>query len=228
MGGLIEQTIDLIVIPSTNSAGTVSGFRTGDSGFGSSPSETFGALGVSFRIVRLEQQGTAVRFAITPCPDTWELHSLIIGTEVVTPDDPACIERVATWSVNSGVTAGILAGSEEIPVVMRVKSLFISDDVPGGSGGQRHDRGGIKENMCALPDMILGDGYCGPLMVFIPPLIIIAILVTFGFTSPLLLGGIALSVMTGMGIIVLPGPVMIAGFAVASAGTGVAFMIARR
>ena len=114
-------------------------------------------------------------------------------------------------------------------VFLTFESIFVSKDRGAGEGSQRHERGTIKGTMCALPDMILGEAACVPLMIFIPPVVmIVTLLGVFKMTNPIMLGGVGLITMTGMSVIMAPGPIMIAGFIVASGGVGVAMLMIRR
>ena len=82
--------------------------------------------------------------------------------------------------------------------------------------------------ICSLPDLILSKNACGPLMVFTPPLVLVGSLFgVAGIRNPMILSGAGLVTMSAMSAIVLPGPVMVIGFVVASVGTTAALILGR-
>lgn len=86
----------------------------------------------------------------------------------------------------------------------------------------------LKSTICALPDIILGEGLCGPVMIFIPTITIVVVLFAFGVVNPIILAGAGFVVFTGMSVLMLPGPVMIAGFVIASLGTTAALILFKK
>ena len=251
------QHVEILITPENPapSSGEAVGFNKGSGelrtgGFGAVDPEAFSAFGSSFEVLQFEQTNGAMQFSTSPCPTTWELHSLRIdelnasglyvsgatSTSVIVLQY-VCLENKATWTA-SGVTVHALGGTQGGGtinmklVTLRLHSLYISvgspgDDTKDGGVGV-HRRGSIKGTICALPDMILGGGFCGPLMVFIPPLVLVVVLLGVGVSSPIVLAGVGITAMVGMAAIVLPGPIMIVAFVVAAAGSGAFVLMMRR
>ena len=97
------------------------------------------------------------------------------------------------------------------------------------SEGMGHRRGSIRGTICALPDTILGESACIPLMLFVPPLVVVgSLLLVVGVTNPLVLSGAGFVTMAGMAALMAPGPLMIVGFVLASLGVGAALLLVRR
>ncbi len=100
----------------------------------------------------------------------------------------------------------------------------IADDFKG----LRSERG-LRSTICSLPSAILDPGACAPLMIFGAPLAVIAgMFLVGGVRNPMILAGAGLVAMSGMSAIVLPSPIMIAGFVVASLGVTATLLLLRR
>ena len=215
---------------------------------GSVDRTTFDAFGVTYTIVELTQTGDELTISITPCPETWEIETLTLGepslgtgrsgdlviedsaseAQYLTLESSTCVNP-NTWVVSGVPTNAMQRGHGSIGTKFRVRSLTtqragVGDDIGGFSTG-----GGLKRTICALPDLFLGEGSCAPLMIFTPPLVVVASLFgVAGVRNPMILAGAGLVAMSAMSALVLPSPVMILGFVVASVGTTAMLLLLRR
>ena len=245
----IAHDLELIVTPGYVVAGgaTSVGFRRADAagagGFGEVQPAELSAFGAVSSVVAVEQVGDELKLALSPCPDAWSLGGLTVthrdGTDTpptssILTVDYDCAGAVATWRATGiplktmGDPTNASPDVAERGVTLYIYSRYITKEQPGGDGGGRHERSGLKATICALPDSILGEGYCGPLMVFLPPLILMGIMIAFGAHNPMVLGGVGMASMAGMGALVLPGPIMIVGFIIASLGAVAGVIMMRK
>ena len=243
----IAQYVEIIVTPEdpVPASGSATGFRKGEPsvGFGKADPDIISAFGAPFDVLAIQQTGMDITLSLSPCPTTWEMHSMRIDELDPTTMAPtssvsiislgyACSDRTATWTA-AGVTEYAMGGTaaggtiNDKKVTLRLQSLAIKSIGPETGTGV-HRRGTLKDTVCALPEMILGDGFCGPLLIFIPPLMLIGIAFAFGVVNPVPLSAIGLVAFTGMAAIVLPGPIMVVGFILASAGAVAGMAILRR
>ena len=245
--GFVTQHVEIIVTPEdpVPASGSATGFRKGEPsvGFGEADPEIIAAFGVPFDVLAIQQIGTDITFSISPCPTTWEMHSMRI--EELDPATGAatsfvsiislgyfCSDKTATWTA-TGVTEYALGGTasggttNDKKVILLLQSLSIKT-IPPEEGTGVHRRGTLKGTICALPEMILGEGFCGPLMIFVPSLLLVGLAFAFGIVNPVVLSAIAVVAFTGMAAIVLPGPIMVVGFILASAGAVAGLAILRR
>ena len=250
---LSHDTEEILIEPELD--GTTIGFRnpdfeeytTGDE-LGAVDKMTFEAFGATYTIVELTQTGDELTIAVTPCPTTWEIDTLTLGepsegtgrsgdlvigdsaseAQYLTLESSMCVNP-NTWVVSGVPTNAMQRGHGSIGTKFRVRSLTtqragVGDDIGGFSTG-----GGLKRTICALPDLFLGEGSCAPLMIFTPPLVVVASLFgVAGVRNPMILSGAGLVAMSAMSAIVLPGPVMVIGFVVASLGVTSTLLLLRR
>ena len=206
-------------------------------GFGSiDPSSAINVLGLDYRIERLEQTSGDVVFRLSgACPLSWTLDTFTVAGYLIPFGSVVCSDINEATFFAVGITPDTLAGGTK-GVSIKVASIHVTSPRPigrpeGGAGGGLggHQRGTFKGTICALPDNILGSAACAPLMVFTPPIVLVVILlVVFSVTNPMILGAVGLTAMAGMALIVIPGPVMIIVFVLASAGTGAVMLLLRR
>ena len=243
----ITQYVEIIITPEdpVPASGSATGFRKGEPtvGYGEADPGIISAFGTPFDLLAIQQTGTDITFSISPCPTTWEMHSMHIEELDPLSGVPTasvsiislgyfCGDKTATWTA-AGVTAYALGGTasggttSDKKVTLRLQSLSIKSIRPEDGTGV-HRRGTLKGTMCALPEMILGDGFCGPLMIFFPPLILIGVAFAFGFRNPVALSAVSIVAFVGMSAIVMPGPIMVIGFIVAAAGALALFALMRR
>ena len=209
---------------------------------------TFEAFGVTYTIVELTQTGDELTISVAPCPETWEIETLTLGqpsqgtgrsgdlvmgdsareAQYLTLESSTCVNP-NTWVVGGVPTDAMEQGHGSIGTKFRVRSLTTQkasagDDIGGFSTG-----GGLRGTICGPPDLFLGEGACGPLMVFIPPLVVVGPLFgVAGVRNPMILSGAGLVTMSAMSAIILPAPVMVIGFVVASVGTTATLILLRR
>ena len=243
----ITEYVEIIVTPEdpVPASGSATGFRKGELsvGFGEVDPETIAVFGSPFDVLAIRQTGMNITFSISPCPTTSEMHSMRIEeldpTTMATTSSVSvislryfCNGGTATWTA-AGVTEYALGGTSsggttnDKKVTLRLQSLSIRSTQSKGEISV-HRRGTLKGTICALPEMILGEGFCGPLMIFFPPLMLIGVAFAFGVVNPVALSGIGLVAFTGMAAIVLPGPIMVVGFILAAAGAVAGMAILRR
>ena len=215
---------------------------------GSVDRTTFDAFGATYTIVELTQTGDELTISVTPCPTTWEIASLTLGApsegtgrpdEVVIGDssdeasqltlDASVCSDSSRWVVDGVPTDAIQAGHGTIAATFRVRSTNVAKSaIADDFKGLRSERG-LRSTICSLPSAILGPGACAPLMIFGAPLAAIAgMFLVGGVRNPMILAGAGLVAMSGMSALVLPSPVMILGFVVASVGTTATLLLLRR
>ena len=96
-----------------------------------------------------------------------------------------------------------------------------------GVGGFRSERG-LRGVICSLPAYTLGPGACAPLLIFTSPLAVVGGAFAAGVRNPMILSGAGLVSMSAMAAVVMPAPIMIAGFVVASLGVTATLLLLRR
>ena len=215
---------------------------------GSVDRTTFDAFGTSYVVVELSQTADNLTVHVTPCPTTWEIASLTLGApsegtgrpdEVVIGDDASEASQLtldasvcsdsSRWVVDGVPTDAIQAGHGTIAATFRVRSINVAKSaIADDFKGLRSERG-LRGTICSLPSAILGPGACASLMISTAPLAVIAgVFLVGGVRNPMILAGAGLVAMSGMSAIVLPSPVMILGFVVASVGTTATLLLLRR
>ena len=215
---------------------------------GSVDRTTFDAFGVTYTIVELTQTGDELTISVTPCPTTWEIASLTLGEpslgtgrsgDLVIGDssdeasqlalDASVCSDSSRWVVDGVPTDAIQAGHGTIAAKFRVRSTNVAKStIADDFKGLRSERG-LRSTICSLPSAILGPGACAPLMIFGAPLAAIAgMFLVGGVRNSMILAGAGLVAMSGMSAIVLPSPIMIAGFVVASLGVTATLLLLRR
>ena len=215
---------------------------------GSVDRTTFDAFGTSYVVVELSQTADNLTIHVTPCPTTWEIASLTLGApsegtgrpdEVVIGDssdeasqltlDASVCSDSSRWVVDGVPTDAIQAGHGTIAATFRVRSTNVAKSaIADDFKGLRSERG-LRSTICSLPSAILGPGACAPLMIFGAPLAVIGgMFLVGGVRNPMILAGAGLVAMSGMSALVLPSPVMIAGFVVASLGVTATLLLLRR
>ena len=101
----------------------------------------------------------------------------------------------------------------------------VTDEITGGFRTET----GLRGTICGLPDFILGEDACVPLMIFIPPVAIVGFLFTIGgVRNPMVLSGAGIITMAGMSALILPGPIMVLGFIAAAIGVTALMILVRR
>ena len=100
----------------------------------------------------------------------------------------------------------------------------IADDFKG-----LRSKRGLRGMICGLPDYTLGPGACAPLLIFASPLAVTGgMFLVAGVRNPMILSGAGLVSMSAMAAVVMPAPIMIAGFVVASLGVTAMLLLLRR
>ena len=251
-GAVTHETKSVLLEPEAD--GNTVGYRhpdfeeyTGGNALGAVDQNAFDAFGVAYTITELTRTGTELTIGITPCPQTWEIETLTLGppdlgtgrtTDVVIGDsadessqltlEASSCQNPRVWIVTGVPTDAITVGNGKIATRFRVRSTTtqenrIVDDIGGPRGA------GLKGTICALPSLVLGEGSCAPLMIFTPPLAVVGSMFgVAGVRNPLILAGAGLVSMSAMAAIVMPAPVMILGFVVASVGTTATLLLLRR
>ena len=215
---------------------------------GSVDRTTFDAFGVTYTIVELTQTGDELTISVTPCPTTWEIASLTLGApsegtgrpdEVVIGDSSdeasqltldASVCSGSSRRVVDGVpTDAIQAGHGTIAAKFRVRSTTVAKSaIADDFKGLRSERG-LRSTICSLPSAILGPGACAPLLIFASPLAVTGgMFLVAGVRNPMILSGAGLVSMSAMAAVVMPAPIMIAGFVVASLGVTAMLLLLRR
>ena len=226
-----RQSFEITLV---GNVGSVYGYRQlpgGGSGtvIGTLDPSEFTILGATYRVIRAEQnrQTNEVLFAISPCPSSWEMESFEIGGTAMDQfaGRGACSGNIATWT-QTGVTTSVIPSTGSVGFDLEARPLFVTTTSPGDDGGQRG--AGLKDTICLMPNTILGEGACTPIAVFIPPVVAVAFLLAAGVRHPMVLSGVGIVVLTGMAALMIPGPIMIVGFVVASAGVGGLLLLLKR
>ena len=228
----ITQSVDFMIITG-NGGGGVRGYREGE--YGSvDPSNEIGIFGAPYELIQVSQSGGNAILRLSPCPSNWTLLAIIVDTTQIklgysgcNRDSSSSVDgMVATWTTNSA-KGGTINKSGSIGVTLDLEFDVLPVDLD--RLGPSHERSGIRGTMCAPMDMILGESACTPLLVFVPPLIIAALLLlVFGVTNPMVLGGVSVATMAGMSAFMMPNPVLIIGFIIAAAGLGALMLLIRR
>ena len=153
------------------------------------------------------------------------------GVEYTYETDNACNSNNShSWGVTETVAVAPFGSGFSHDVALRIVPGPSSTEAPPdrfAPPGMTHRGRSLKDTICFRPDS-LGQGLCGPLMVFIPTIFSIGLMFSMGVRNPMWLSGAGIVVMAGMGAIVMPGPIMVLGFVVAAAGALALVMLFRR
>ena len=153
------------------------------------------------------------------------------GVEYTYETDDACNSNNRhSWGVAESVAVAPFGSGVTHKVVLRIVPGPSSSESPPdrfGDPGGTHRGASLKDTICFLPDS-LGEGLCGPLMVFVPTLFSIGLMFSIGVRNPMWLAGAGIVVLAAMGAIVMPGPIMVIGFVVAAAGALALVMLFKR
>ena len=153
------------------------------------------------------------------------------GVEYTYETDNACNSNNRhSWGVTETVAVAPFGSGVSHNVALRIvpgPSSAVSPPDRFRAPGMTHRGASLKDTICFLPDS-LGQGLCGPLMVFIPTLFAVGLMFSIGVRNPMWLAGAGVVVLAAMGAIVMPGPIMVIGFVVAAAGAVALVMLFKR
>ena len=153
------------------------------------------------------------------------------GVEYTYETDNACNSNNRhAWGVTETVAVAPFGSGVSHNVALRIvpgPSSAVSPPDRFRAPGMTHRGASLKDTICFLPDS-LGEGLCGPLMVFIPTLFAVGLMFSIGVRNPMWLAGAGVVVLAAMGAIVMPGPIMVIGFVVAAAGAVALVMLFKR
>ena len=153
------------------------------------------------------------------------------GVEYTYETDNACNSNNRhSWGVAETVAVAPFGSGVSHNVALRIvpgPSSAVSPPDRFRAPGMTHRGASLKDTICFLPDS-LGEGLCGPLMVFIPTLFAVGLMFSIGVRNPMWLAGAGVVVLAAMGAIVMPGPIMVIGFVVAAAGAVALVMLFKR
>ena len=156
--------------------------------------DTFEFFGDEYAIQGVSQGNDTLSMVLRgPCPPSWDVHSMVTRGIALTPTQSCTATNELT--LRADVPDHTLLEGEILS--MRVRSAHITDADP--SDGMGHKRGSLRDTICALPDTVLGDSACIPLMLFVPPIAVVAVLMlVMGVTHPMVLSGAGFVAMVGM------------------------------
>ena len=184
----------------------------------------FTLFGVDYAVESLAEEDGVVSMVLRgQCPAAYTAETLTIGSRELSPSQ-SCSDT-AELTLMADTQAGTLVDGSVLTLTVVSDHVTTADP----SEGMGHRRGSIRGTICALPDTILGESACIPLMLFVPPLVVVgSLLLVVGVTNPLVLSGAGFVTMAGMAALMAPGPLMIVGFVLASLGVGAALLLVRR
>ena len=168
-----------------------------------------------------------------PDAGTGRSADLVIGdssdeASQLTLDASVCSDS-SRWVVDGVPTDAIQAGHGTIAATFRVRSInLVKSAIAEDFKGLRSERG-LRGMICSLPSAILGPPSCAPLTIFVAPLAVTGgMFMVAGVRNPMILSGAGLVAMSAMAAVVMPAPIMIAGFVVASLGVTATLLLLRR
>ena len=124
---------------------------------------SFTLFGVDYAVESLAEEGGVVSMVLRgQCPAAYTVETLTIGTAELAPSQSCTDTNKLTLTADA--QAGTLVDGSVLTLTVRSDHVTTADP----SEGMGHRRGSIRDTICALPDTILGESACIPIMLFVP------------------------------------------------------------
>ena len=245
----LEHDAEPVVMQPEEVAGRI-GYLAADA-LGSVDPGAIDVFGVEHTISEISLTGDELTVQLAPCVDVWEIAAITLGPpsdgtgrqgDLVIGDDPAeasqltlgaasCTNDGSRWVVDGIPSDSLEVGHGTISVRFHVRSLTTSRSTvveDSGTGGLWAERKGLRGMICALPDALIGEGACAPLTIFPSAIAVVVGMLVVGIRNPIALSGAGIIAMAGMSAIVMPAPVMVAGFIIAALGVTALLLLVKR